>query len=143
MTRSPASRIALITAIAAILVAVPSAFAGKGATKPNNGNGRLDASGSLRMVLVDSTDGIAHYGQRVRFDISTTAPWPFVDVDCSQAGSAVYHSTVGYYGGWTNDSFTLAGWAWAGGAADCTARLYNADASGATTLATLSFHVAD
>ena len=139
MIRTNAFRIATLLAVVSLLVAVPTAFAGKGGTRGNTSGGKL--TGSLNLVLVDSTDGSAHYGQRVKFDVRTTAPWPFVDLDCSQAGTPVYHATVSYSGGWALDWFTLGGWSWTGGAADCVATLYNFDGTTVTPLNTYGFHV--
>jgi hypothetical protein len=135
-------RIALLIAAIAALLAVPTALAGKGG-KPGGGGPRTTSlTGTLSMVLVNSADSLANYGEGVRFNVSTNAAWPFVDVDCFQAGSSVYHSTVGYYGGWPwGDTFTLSGWSWTGGAADCVAKLYNSDGTTNKTITTLSFHV--
>jgi hypothetical protein len=143
--RKTALCIALVVAASLVVLAVvPTAVAGKGG-KPGRGGGGPKATytGTMIMENLDSTDGLDHYGQRVKFTVVTNAPWPFVDVDCTQgAGELVYHSTVGYYGGWPwDDVFTLSGWAWPGGEADCTAKLYNSDGSTTTTVATLHFHV--
>ncbi len=97
-------------------------------------------TGTLSLVLVAPPD--ANYGEGVRFDVVTNAPWPFVDGDCTQNATVVYHSTVGYYGGWPwGDTFTLGGWMWPSGSADCVATLYNSDDGTKTVLSTLPFHV--
>lgn len=140
MTKSPL-RIAVLIAAVAALLAVPTALAGKGG-KPGGGGKTPSYSGTLSMVLVNSSDTLANFGEQVRFNVTTNAPWPFVDVDCTQNGTAVYHSTVGYYGGWPwGDTFTLSGWSWTGGAADCVAKLYNSYNGVSTTVTTLGFHV--
>jgi hypothetical protein len=82
----------------------------------------------------------------VTFDVSTNATWPFVDLDCYQGGTLVFHQGVGFYAGypWTQ-IFNLEGWGGPSGAADCNAKLYHtkADGSNPTTLASMSFHVYD
>ena len=124
-----------------------TAFAGKpgattgGHTKPGGGSG-----GSLGLVLLDSTDGFAHYDQRVTFTVSTTATsQPTVKVQCLQGGTSVYRSSAGFYPDYPwpwAQTFTLSSTAWTGGAADCTATLYYYNGKSYPTLATLSFHVA-
>jgi hypothetical protein len=131
-----ASLAALVLAL--VLVLVPAAIAGKG--KPGGSGG---SSSSLRLVLLDSTDGYPHYGQRVTFSITTNASRPFVGVNCYQGSTWVYAASVGYFPEypWAKE-FTLAATSWPGGAANCTARLYTTkDGSRTTTLATLSFNV--
>jgi hypothetical protein len=132
-------RIAFAALAALALVLVPAALAGKG--KP--GGSGAGSSSTLRLVLLNSADGLPHYGQRVTFSISTTASRPFVSLNCYQGGAWVYTASVGYFPEypWAKE-FTLAGTSWPGGAADCTARLYTTkDGRRTTTLATLGFHV--
>jgi hypothetical protein len=143
-----AAEAGLITLLIFGLIA-GSALAGKGGNgggKPggggggHHGGGHVTMTGSLSLVILNAPD--ANYGEGVKFNVTTNAPWPFVDLDCSQDGSPVYHSTVGYYGGWPwGDTFTLSGWAWTSGGADCVATLYNSDGSSPTTLATVPFFV--
>ena len=120
-------------------------FAAKGGER-GGGGGRggggpkVTMTGTLALVVVQPAD--VNYGEGVKFDVATNAPWPFVDVDCYQAGTKVYHSTVGYYGGWPwGDTFTMAGSSWTGGGADCTATLYNSYDGRVTTIKTLPFTV--
>lgn len=129
-------------ALTALVGVAPAAGAAKtSGPKPSGGSGS-----SLTLVLVDSTDGLAHYGQSITWKVSTTATTqPFVSVQCSQAGAVVYTASSGYFAGyawpWTQ-TMILASGAWTGGAADCSARLYSASSTGkTTTLATTTFHV--
>ena len=152
MLESRIRKIVLVASVVALLVAAPAAFAGKpsggggGGGKGGGGGGSAgDGTSSMTLVLVDSTDGVPHWGQNVRFDVRTTAAEPHVDLNCSQNGTLVYSGTTGYYDSypwpWTQ-TFTLSSQRWTGGDADCTARLYKLANNGAkTTLSTLSFHV--
>ena len=130
------------SAVAISLVAQPQ---GKG--NPNSGAGKPNSgTSSLSLVLLDSTDGLAHYGQRVTFEVATTATTePLVDLGCYQNGTLVLLGFAGFSSTdpwpWTK-IMTLSTSAWTGGEADCTARLYSASNTGkTTTLATLNFHV--
>ncbi len=110
------------------------------------GGGKKPApTASLSLVPLDSTDGVAHWGQRVTFDVATTATTqPHVNVTCSQAGVVVYGTTTGYYADypwpWTQ-IMTLASLDWAGGAASCVAVLWYASGAKAITLTTQVFDV--
>lgn len=133
----------LVIAPTAAYAAKPSASTGGG----KGGGGKTSGTSSFSLVLLDSTDGVAHWNQRVTFDIQTTqTDKPYVDLSCSQGGAVVYRNSAGYFDGYPwpwNQTMTLSSQAWTGGDADCTARLYSATNSGATTtLATMSFHVA-
>ena len=132
-------------AVAALTVAGSSgpALAAKGGAG-GKGGGKNSATGSFRLVLLDSTDGLAHYGQQVTFDVTSTATYPMVTLTCYQAGEWVTNQTVGFYPGWPwSRTFPLSSWKWTGGAADCDARLYSQNSDGSTqqTLATMTFHV--
>lgn len=139
-SRSP-FRIAAFAAFVAVLVLVlvPSALA-KG--KPG---GTSSSSSSLGLVLLTSTDGLAHQGQEVTFTVSTTATTrPSVKLDCYQAGSWVYTASVGFYPDYPwRKQFTLSSGWWTSGEADCTATMYYTNAQGTktTNLTSLSFHV--
>src|SRR5437867_1199361 len=53
---------------------------------------------SLKLVLLNSTDGLPHYGQQVTFSVSTTATTePHVSLTCSQNGVVVYRNDAGFY----------------------------------------------
>ncbi len=88
MTRT-SLRIALFATLVAVLALVPSALAGKG--RPGGGNGgTTGGSGTISLTLLNSTDGLAHYGQKVTFAVSaTTTTQPWVDLKCSQNGVVV------------------------------------------------------
>jgi hypothetical protein len=132
--------IALITTLAASSPAL--AAKGGGGKPPNGGSG----SSSLRLVLLDSTDGLPHYGQRVTFSVSTTATTrPFVRLNCYQNGAWLYAASAGYFADypWSQDLIlsSSASGAWSGGAADCEATLYSNDGKRSTDLAKIAFHV--
>lgn len=135
-----AAEAGLITLLIFGLIA-GTALAGKGGNGGGGGRGgKVTMTGTLSMVVLNAPD--VNYGEGIKFDVTTNAPWPFVDVDCSQGGVVVYHSTVGYYGGWPwGDTFTMSGSYWTGGGADCVATLYNSYDGRVTTLATLPFTV--
>ena len=141
MSRKSSAVAAALAAAAAMLLTLVPAASGAKPTGPKNASG-----GSIALVLLDSTDGVAHWGQQVRFDVETTATeFPRVDLSCSQAGTRVYFAQTGYWDGyawpWTQ-TFTLQSGSWSGGAADCTAVLYKLTNNGRRTdLARLAFHV--
>jgi hypothetical protein len=130
-----------------LLVGTSAAFAAKGtsggAGGKHGGGGAGSGSSSISLVLVNSTDGSAHYGQQVTFKVSTTATTePFVRLDCYEGGVWVLSTSSGFFASypwpWTN-VFTLSWdmWHTAGAGADCTATLYNGSANYAST----KFHV--
>jgi hypothetical protein len=93
--------------------------------------------------LLNSTDGLAHHGQDVTFDVSTTATdRPFVALNCYQDGVWVYAASAGFFPAYPwSQNFTLSN-DWFTSAGDCSARLYmTKNGSRSTTLATLDFHV--
>ena len=62
-----------------------------------------------------------------------------------QGGTVVYQQDIGFYPGWPwSQDFTLMSYAWTGGAADCSARLYSSlsDGSNQQTMATMLFTAA-
>src|SRR5438093_4620685 len=99
--------VALAAALFAVaLLLVPAAFAAKGGGsgggghKPGGG-GTLGGTGTLSgPVLLNSTDGSAHYGQNVTFSVTSTAQYYFVKADCYQNGTQVWEQTQGFYSGW-------------------------------------------
>jgi hypothetical protein len=134
-----------VVAIAALALAATPAFAGKpggGGGKPGGG-GTTTPGGSLQLVLLNSSDGLPHYGQKITFNVTTSATRPFVSLNCYQGGVWVYAASVGFFADYPwEKTFTLASTSWAAGAADCTAKLYTTvDGSRTTTLATQSIHV--
>jgi hypothetical protein len=137
---------AIISLIVLALIAMPALAArggngGGGGGKPSGG----DSGGStISMVPMDSTDGLAHYGQRVTFDLYTTATdSPFVQVRCSQGGALVYQDTQGYFPTAMGDQWFVLGFtpAWQSGAADCTGSLMKYTRKGLQQLASTAFHV--
>jgi hypothetical protein len=140
--RIPAS--ALVFTLAFLCLAgTQAAAAGHG----GGGGKKPSPTGTLALVPMDSTDGVAHWGQRVTFDVATTATTqPHVNVTCSQSGVVVYGTTTGYYADypwpWTQ-VMTLASLDWTGGAADCVATLWYASGAKMVTLTTLNFHVSE
>ena len=133
----------IVLAMATIFatVAVGGAVAAKGGK--GKGHNSSSATGSISLVLLNSTDGLAHHGQDVTFNVSTTATdRPFVALNCYQDGVWVYSASAGFFPDYPwSTNFTLAN-DWFTSAGDCSARLYmTKDGSRSTTLATLDFHV--
>ncbi len=131
---------ALLVTVVAIALSISVATPAMAARGGPGGGG----SSSVSLVLVDSTDGLAHAGQRVTFAVATTATSsPFVSLNCYQGGVWVYTASAGFFAAYPwSRNFTLSSTAWMSGEADCTARLYSTKTgTRTTTLATLSFHV--
>lgn len=132
----------LVTALIFGLIA-SSAFAAKGGgatgTKGHHGGG-TGGTGTISLVLVNSTDGMAHYGQTVTFNVSTTATTePWVNLQCSQNGVVVAQGWNGFFdASITGRNFGLYSPQWTGGDADCTAYLTTAQWA---VLGSTSFHV--
>jgi hypothetical protein len=131
-------------ALVLVLALVPAAFAAKGGGgKPSSGGG----TGTISLQLPNSTDGLAHVGQKVTFAVYTTATqYPWVTVNCYDASGAwVYHASNGVFPTSLNQVFTLASNTWMSGDADCTAWLQNWDSYSKrgtiTNLASTTFHV--
>ena len=123
------SFIRLAVAVTALCLAfAPSALAARGGG--NGGGGKpTGGTGTIRLVPLDSTDGVVHYGQRVTFDVWTPSTYyPWVTVTCYQGGGLVYKASNGIFGSSLNQVFRLGPTpSWQGGAADCTAYLENWD----------------
>ncbi len=110
---------------------------------PGHGNGGTTNTSSLTLVLLNSTDGLAHWGQQVTFNVSTTATsTPTVDLKCDQGGVMVLAWTAGFFPSylWTKD-VVLSSPTWTGGPASCTATLMYSSNTKIVTLATLPFQV--
>lgn len=132
-----AARVALFTVLILSLVVVPAALAGKGG---NGKNSPASDPSTISLRLLNSTDGVAHYGQSVTFNVSAPVMYPWVQLSCSQSGTAVFGQYIGFYATYQgSQAFVLSSYLWPGGAADCTARLF--DSWTDTTLATTSFQV--
>ena len=137
MALAEASLVALLVVglMAGIRVRRQGRRQGRRRQAPSGGSGTISAP-----VLVDDADGVVNYGDRVRFDISTsstTEPW--VKLRCYQSGTLVATGSEGYFERSLDDGvFGLYSGMWTGGAADCDARLTKPDGS---VLATTTFHV--
>jgi hypothetical protein len=136
---------AQIGALVLALALVPAALAAKGGGgKPSSGGG---GGGTITLKLLNSTDGVPHVGQKVTFNVSTTATqYPWVTVNCYDAsGVWVYHASNGIFATSLNQVFTLASNTWMSGDANCTAWLQNWDNYSKhgtiTNLTSTSFHV--
>lgn len=138
MTKT-AVRTALFAALAVPLVLAPTALAGKGG-KPGGGGG---SSGTISLVVLNSPDGLPHYGGQVTFEVSAPVAQPQVNAQCFQNGTRVYDEWHGFFeGAWFGQTFTLGPTpSWQGGGADCTARLVSYSKNGRLNVhATMSFY---
>ena len=127
--------LALVTVVA--LVAGPATAGGNG----GNGGGKPSGGGgTISLVLLESTDGVAHYNQWIRFNVYTTATTePWVNLKCYQGGALVAQGSEGYFERALSDgNFRLNSPMWTGGEADCTAYLRTPRKA---ILASTSFHV--
>jgi hypothetical protein len=142
--KTPSLRFVLTAAFAVLILAVaPTAFAGKGGTHGNGtSGGSTDSPISLVMVSDMNTPGVS-YGDQVTFNVSTSASYPSVELDCSQGSTLVYaHIAPFYPSSGASQDYTLGSSYWTGGGADCTATLYYTTKSGTnSTVGTLDFSV--
>ncbi len=139
----------IVLAMATLLASVTTgaAMAGKcghGNNPQCSGNG--GGGGTISLVLLNSTDGWPHVGQKVTFNVSTTATnYPWVTLYCYQGGTLVYKASNGIFPTSLGQDFTLASNSWTSGEADCTAYLQNWDDymkhGWIQDLASTSFHV--
>src|SRR2546428_13329279 len=91
-----ASIFALFFMATLVLVSASVPAAGKGP----RANSSATAS-SFSLVVVNSTDGLAHWGRHVSFAVSTSATTePHVALKCSQKGGLVYAAQTGDYVGY-------------------------------------------
>jgi hypothetical protein len=133
-------RFAVIASVATVCLALaPTTLAAKSAGAHKGGGGGT-SGGSISLVLVNSTDGLAHWNGEVTFNISTTATTePWVELVCYQNGTSVYRAWDGFFErSLTTRDFWLSSSGWTGGAADCTAWL---ETPKGAQLASTSFHV--
>jgi hypothetical protein len=134
-------RLALVAGLAAAtcLALAPAVSAAKGGGPPNTSASSL----ALVMIKDKNGNGLPNWGDTVTFDVSTTAFKPSVLLECSQNGYEVSRQQAGFFPGYMfSKEYALRSSYWTGGAADCTATLFEAARNGRqTTLATLSFHV--
>lgn len=109
-----------IVAPSSLEARAPGSNNGNGKGGNNNNQAGAGGGSSLDVVLVNDV-GTAGYswGDTVTFVVSTSASNPNVELICSQNGVAVY-GTV-----WPlTPNPTLSSGMWQGGAAECTANLY-------------------
>jgi hypothetical protein len=127
-------------AIAAIVATASVASAGKPTASGGGGKPKPGTGGTGTISLVLPADGVANWGDQIRFNVSTTATTqPYVRLVCTQDGQVVASGREAYYPGTLDDgNFGLYSSMWTGGAADCTAKLEKRDG---TVLGTTSFHV--
>jgi len=107
-------------------------------------SGQVQSSNSsLSLVLLNSTDGMPHWGQQVTFNVSTDATaYPYVNLNCYQNGNLAAEGWAGFFAGALGDrTFGLYSSQWTGGAADCTAYLDMYMHGKWKQLASTSFHV--
>src|SRR5262245_51329330 len=119
MTTSPSARVAVALSIAVLLLAfAPAAIAGKG--KPGGGgSGGTSTAGGFTLVLLNSTDGLPHWGQLVTFNLSTSASRPYVGLQCFQGGVLVYSASAGFFPEYPwSRNYSLASYSWSSGDAD-------------------------
>jgi hypothetical protein len=143
MTRRIAQNPALI-ALVIVLGLAPAAFAAKGGHKPGGGGSGGTSGNSITLVLLNSTDGVPHFGQQVTFNVTATFSQPWVNLNCYQNGTWVSGEWGGFFDGSAYDQiFTLGpSNSWTAGAADCKADLVEWTARGRLVVrATTSFHV--
>ena len=153
--RKPAAILFVLSLAVLALALVPAAgLAAKGGTagKPGGGGGGKPggggstSGGTIDLVLLNSTDGVPHYGQKVTFTVSTSATsYPYVTLKCYQGG-LVYQASKGIFPTSLGQNFTLGPTPnWQGGEADCTATLEDWDSysknGSITPLASMTFHV--
>ena len=156
MTRKPAVVLLVLSLAVLALALVPApglAAKGGAAGKPGGGGGGGKPGGggggtcTISVVLLNSTDGVPHYGQQVTFAVSTTATrYPYVTLKCSRAGGLVYEASKGIFPTSLRQTFTLGPTGnFTGGDADSTATLQNWDSysknGSITALASTTFHV--
>jgi hypothetical protein len=107
--------------------------------------GKTTGTSSLSLVLLNSTDGLPHWGQTVTFNVSTTATTqPDVTLACFQNGALVYSAWAGFYAGYPwpgSQDMVLSSQAWSGGGASCTATLSYFNGKSTITLVTVNFQV--
>jgi hypothetical protein len=129
-------------ALATVFATTSSAWAGKppGGGGHKGSGGGTGSGGTIGLVVLNSPDGLPHWGEMVTFNISTTATdQPWVNLLCYQNGTLVSNGWNGFFdGSLTTRNFGLYSPKWTGGPADCTANLTNPQWA---VLASTGFHV--
>jgi hypothetical protein len=146
--KSIAARSIIVLAVGAMLtsvvIAAPALAKKHHHHHPKTSQTATGASG-LSLVLLNSNDNQANWGEKVTFNVSTNATdYPFVGLNCYKSSTWVLSTSAGYFPSYpwpSTQDITLRSNAWTGGAADCTATLYSVDGGNETVLDTLSFHV--
>jgi hypothetical protein len=121
---------------ASLAVAVTPALAGR-------------SSSSVSLVVLASAGTLSStaavgFGSDVTFNVATDATsYPWVEVQCSQAGKLVYAQTRGFFDSYyTAPTYELGPTpSWSSGSANCTATLFSSDGSKRHNLASTSFNV--
>jgi hypothetical protein len=133
---------ALISMLVVGLVA-GTAFAGKGGG--HKGGGGTTGGGTLAVVVLNSSDSVANWGESVTYNESTTATvYPYVSTTCTQNRTVVLSTSAGFYDSYAWPSARIVPLKtdrWTGGAADCVAKLYSMDGGSKTVLTSVTFHV--
>jgi len=109
------------------------------------GGGGTTTTGGGTLAVVLSTDanhdGVISRGDTITYNVSTSAPYPTVDLTCRQNGAVVLSAQTGFYEGYPLPSttyMTLLSGAWPSGtAADCSATLHSMGST--TVLAQVGF----
>jgi hypothetical protein len=146
---SRVKRLAMATAEGALIAALTigliagTAMAGKGGNggggKGKPGGGGTVVGGGTISAPINLSDGALSWGDRIRFDITSSAAEPWVKLFCYQGGALVAQGSEGYFERSLDDGvFGLYSPSWSSGAADCTAKLTN---SSGDVMAQTSFHV--
>jgi hypothetical protein len=138
------ARTAQVGALVLALVLVPAALAAKGGGGGggNSGTGGSSTISQPVMVTDRGTPGLS-YGDTVTFNVSTTVPYPSVQLACYRNGGLIFDQIAGFFPGYMwSKNYTLQSSSWSSGGANCTATLYYTTRNGTNaTLATSSFAV--
>jgi hypothetical protein len=128
-----------------IALLVVGLIAGTALAAKGGKGGKAGGGGTISWHVLDGTDAVANYRERVAFTVSTSATdRPFVGLRCYQNGDFILDGYTGYFDTYMNDPWiTLGSPYWnAAVPADCTARLFYYNKRGnQVVLATTSFAV--
>src|SRR5438876_11873593 len=87
---------ALLFSFSILILASSEAVAARGGKKPTTSTN----TGSFSLVLVDSTDGVAHWGQHVTFDVTSSARYSRSEERREENEGRAYGQSNGLYDGW-------------------------------------------